>query len=864
MNTYNIKFNDNFFSTLAEFVLDKLHDKATEYVMDSIVILPTKRACRAFIEAIKRKSHTNMLLPKVSAVHESDVNTILGNTLTEKTLMSSVLKTLPEYSTMPLNELSLLASDMLDAVSELEIYEVHHVPDTEHLSDAENISQLLKIKKLFKEATLKAGVRWNVDAKLQNTENLTEYAKSCKCAIAAGISTIVPKEIKLLKTILEKDDGHLVFHGIDTHLGFSQANNAMLSKIGVPESETQELSGTKDSPNPIELIEVKNNYMESQVAALIAKHTLLQNKQESVAIVTDEKKEKQIKYALEGWNLTPRTTNNTKLSDSEFAKFAVLTADFLFSNRSTFLMMQILNNRFCKINPDMFKRLDLFVKFQRFIPDSCTKILNIFLPEESDPVIEVIREAASQDLSARTINECVTLHKEFLEKITDIPLSFSKNWEQFTELSEFLALNNSSEYPQAIKIFMSNMLYKKRTITFNKEVQIISRVDSKLLKFGTVIFPGFNDDTIPGKSLNSIINDFDRCALGLPTKQIHTSFRFLEFIQHAFSSKCFVLRSTSDGSKITMQSRFLTALEKMGLVSKNTFFNNMLDIVRTPKKMPKAQRPAPKPPLELRPTKLSVTEVGNLMRNPYFIYARHVLGLKKLNEFNIGSLHSVKGQLVHKMLDLFIIASQDTAEVDFDKIVEASMNKLLLERSDLGFWMIKLDGMKKWFLETINTVKTTSKHSYSEISGCVEFDVRGRKFSLLCLADRIDWLNDDTVAVIDYKTGSIPSMRDIFAGFSPQLYLEGAIVMNGGFFEELPKKVSKIEIWRLNRANNSEIVPITKNPEKVSASCFKSFKRVIDKFMQDESIPYLAYPRPDITINADPYYHLARVQEWIL
>jgi ATP-dependent helicase/nuclease subunit B len=40
---------------------------------------------------------------------------------------------------------------------------------------------------------------------------------------------------------------------------------------------------------------------------------------------------------------------------------------------------------------------------------------------------------------------------------------------------------------------------------------------------------------------------------------------------------------------------------------------------------PPEKRPSPRPPVAARPRSLSVTEIKTLIRDPYAIYARHVL-----------------------------------------------------------------------------------------------------------------------------------------------------------------------------------------------------------------------------------------------
>jgi ATP-dependent helicase/nuclease subunit B len=65
----------------------------------------------------------------------------------------------------------------------------------------------------------------------------------------------------------------------------------------------------------------------------------------------------------------------------------------------------------------------------------------------------------------------------------------------------------------------------------------------------------------------------------------------------------------------------------------------------------------------------------------------------------------------------------------------------------------------------------------SEISGGMIVDgiwISGR-------ADRIDRLADGSLAIVDYKTGRVPSKTEVAAGFALQLGLLGLIAQAGGF-----------------------------------------------------------------------------------
>src|SRR5262249_12666573 len=60
-----------------------------------------------------------------------------------------------------------------------------------------------------------------------------------------------------------------------------------------------------------------------------------------------------------------------------------------------------------------------------------------------------------------------------------------------------------------------------------------------------------------------------------------------------------------------------------------------------------AARPEPTPPFEARPKRLSVTEIEDWLRDPYTIYARHVLRLQPLDPIDMPPGAADRGTLIH-------------------------------------------------------------------------------------------------------------------------------------------------------------------------------------------------------------------------
>ena len=199
------------------------------------------------------------------------------------------------------------------------------------------------------------------------------------------------------------------------------------------------------------------------------------------------------------------------------------------------------------------------------------------------------------------------------------------------------------------------------------------------------------------------------------------------------------------------------------------------------KKVAAAPRPAPRPPVAARPRELPVTGISRLIRDPYAVYARYILRLRKLDPLRAQPDARMRGSVLHKVLEGFI-RNRPASETRLEaraRLLATAKDILLSEvpwPAARALWLAKLARAADFFLE-----------AEANLGGIpVVLEKQGRAtiaslgFTLTAKPDRIDILDDGRVRLFDYKTGTPPTTKQQ-EQFDKQLLLEAAMVLRGGF-----------------------------------------------------------------------------------
>jgi ATP-dependent helicase/nuclease subunit B len=291
---------------------------------------------------------------------------------------------------------------------------------------------------------------------------------------------------------------------------------------------------------------------------------------------------------------------------------------------------------------------------------------------------------------------------------------------------------------------------------------------------------------------------------------------------------------------------------------------------------PRLKRPAPKPDPGLFPRSLSVTEVETLVRDPYSIFARHVLGLDPLDPLAAAPSVATRGSLVHAVFAEF--AHRHPEELPRDpeqRLLNLAVNafaEIEAEYPELyAEWWPRYERMAASYLDWEAQRRSGLNRVHPEVSGRWVIPMGRETFTLRARADRIEFRPDGTACIVDYKTGTPPTAKMIFSGFSPQLTLEAAMLMHGAFAGLPSVKTTPDLLYVHASGGRKPFVPAPVKPprgeersvETIVAEHAARLRGLVARFMTGEAA-YTARPYPQYASQYGAYDHLARVLEWSL
>jgi ATP-dependent helicase/nuclease subunit B len=403
-------------------------------------------------------------------------------------------------------------------------------------------------------------------------------------------------------------------------------------------------------------------------------------------------------------------------------------------------------------------------------------------------------------------------------------------------------------------------------------------MEARLLSPDTIVVGGLNEGVWPrGAESDRFLSRMMKTGLSLEPPERRIGQAAHDFQMALGNATVVLTRSARTGGAPAVASRWLQRLlaftgvdAAAGMRARGAEILAWTRALDRVEKVASAERPAPAPPLDLRPKRLSITEVETLRRDPYAVYARRVLELEPLDPLTGDPGKADLGTLFHLVLQRFTQAAiEPVSPQALDALIgigRAAFAELALPTDVLATWWPRFERLAPAVLAWEADRHERLLVRVSE-ARAVPLQVGDTGVELSGYADRIDILPGGMADILDFKTGLSPSKRQAHTLVAPQLPLEAAMLRRGAFAGVDVREVADLAYVRLKTDGSvahESILSIkgsSRSADDLAEEGWARLERLLDHYR----VPTHGYRSRTLPYREDlegPYDHLARVLEW--
>jgi ATP-dependent helicase/nuclease subunit B len=663
------------------------------------------------------------------------------------------------------------------------------------------------------------------------------------------------------------------------------------------ESGTEEIAAGVEG---LSLIEAAHAAEEAASIALILREVLETPKRTAALVTPDRDLARRVAAELGRWNIAIDDSAGRPLAHTPVGAFLCLLAEAADADFGVIPLLALLKHPFAALGsePSQFRyhvrELDLALRGPS--PD-----------KGLDGIAKILRRSSQRDIAGwfaqianalrpmekisniNFISDLVEMHVEVAEHFatTDSEAGASILWRgeagnAARELLEALA-DASIDIPaidrSSYASFFHDLAEKKAVRPLygqHPRLAILGPLEARLQSFDVIVLGGLNEGVWPSDVVaDPWLSRPMRRTLGLEQPERAIGLAAHDFATLAAAPRVVLSRASKSEGAPAVASRWIQRLIQLtrGLdikekLSPSYDYPAIASALDEPAAITRVARPSPRPPVSSRPRRLSVTEIETWLRDPYAIYAKHILGLKLLDPLDaeIGPLE--RGTIIHRVLEQFLLAFPDGPPVDGEmqllRIADSVFETESTPRSALALWRPRFHRAARWFVGVERARRLEIVRSHVEQKGEMIFKSPGGDFLLHGRADRIDELPGNRAAIVDYKSGKPPSVKQVKQIIAAQLPLEAAMLTSDGFAAAKGLKPSElIYIHFSGGTKPGEVQIIDADAAALGEEAAQLLSARIVQF-DDEKQPYFPRVMPYRVAQSGDYDHLARVREWSL
>ncbi len=652
-----------------------------------------------------------------------------------------------------------------------------------------------------------------------------------------------------------------------------------------------------DGLRGVSLVQAADPMAEAGTIAVILREALEVPGKTATLVTPDRTLARRVAAELRRWEIEVDDSAGRPLAHTPPGTFLCLLADAADSEFAPVPLLALLKHPLCKLDQEpadfraQVRQLDLALRGPRPDPglagvrDAITKrraeaselsqarlsALQYWWNEVAKALRPLEAALGKREIA---LDRAIAAHVAVAEKLAGIGLRRGEAGEVAKTFIEELieaAQNLPPVEPGAYAALFRKLALKsavRLAHSGHPRVAILGPLEARLQSFDTVVLGGLNEGTWPRSvQADPWFSRPMRKALGLeqPERAIGQSAH--DFATLAAGPRVVLTRAQKSDGVPAIPSRWVQRLTQLtgGLGLKEALKPNE-DYVRLAESLSDAGEPVriamprPAPPAAARPAGLAVTDIEKWVRDPYAIYARRILGLRILDPLDapIGPLE--RGNAVHRALERFVnelpgVLPPDAA-VRLCQIADQVFAAEGTPKAALALWQPRFTRAAEWFVAIEELRRDTIAFSRTEIGGVFKVTPG---FELYGVADRIDVLTDGAAAILDYKTGQVPTKKQIESFLAPQLLLEAAMLAAGAF-GDLGKLETRDLLYVQISGGRVPGTMIEVDIALIGETLEKLKKRIADFARADTPYPPRLHPK-EARVSGD-YDHLARVREW--
>lgn len=669
----------------------------------------------------------------------------------------------------------------------------------------------------------------------------------------------------------------------------------------------------------ITLLEAPNEQDEGLALAMAMKISLAEGK--SAALVTpDRDLARRVQLNLARFGLASDDSAGEPLRQTPPARLMMLAAEAWRKGFAAIPLLSLLKHPLCALGTSLVTaRSDarllerLALRGIALAPglDALREVIALRAAERADPEVRqpALRKSLSTDDDRRALALLERLEKAFtpLAELPATEAAFADYGEALFRVCELLSqtdeadgpnplyagpagealavlrtgLNDTqsvelqvplNEAPDLFEALLTDQMVRSRAPA-DPRIAIWGPLEARLQTVDHILLGGLNEKNWPSlPSSNPFLSRAMMAGMELdaPERRIGLSAHDVE--QALGQSEVTLSRAMKVDGAPTVASRWLQRLlaflpEETGQAMKDRAapLQQLAADWDSPQAMVTRPRPEPRP--KKVPTTLSITEVEDLIRDPYTVYARRVLKLEEAPSLGQPPGPAERGILFHTLFEAMAAKLDANPPTEWARLMEAEADALLATLAPFpdiqALWGRRIARITPTYLDLEMAWSDGLTGRLPEQSGYLDLTIVGRKTRLTGRADRIDLYEDGTASVLDFKTGSPPSKKKVLVGLAPQLPLGAALLAHGGFASVEPRQARTARYVRLSGASKPIDLITFDDAEQLSElaeDALAQLQKLWGTFFM--GAPFTPLVRPERVGSAGRFHHLARVKEW--